>query len=240
MSLKIPAQTVLNTYQRIEDSLNRVLQVVPYCDNHKKVWSDYLVTVILEACSLLDSLWRDQSWQSSCVRNQKKTKNDLMMFDYFKYYGEYMEPRWLVFWSEEPIIKHPFKGWSKTGQYKEKGDQTFLDWWTAYNNLKHDRLQNRTEATLHKAVRAVGALFLAILRCEDCRGEIFQSGWLTGKRERPECFLGEDSPSDKDAFVAAETKLFTYAVWWGKESVPHGNEWLGPASDRFVQWFNKQ
>ena len=87
---------------------------------------------------------------------------------------------------------------------------------------------------------AVSALFLAILRCGDCRSEIFQFDWLTGNRDRPECFLGEDSPSDKGAFVAAETKLFTYAVWWGKEAIPHGKEWLGPASERFIQWFNKQ
>ena len=134
MSLKIPAETVLNTYQRIEDSLHSVLQVVPYCDNHKQVWSDYLVTVILEACSLLDSLWRAQSMQSSCVQKAKK-RNDLNMFDYFKYYGEYMEPKWVVFWAEEPVMKYPFKGWSKTGQYKTRDDQDFLDWWTAYNNL---------------------------------------------------------------------------------------------------------
>ncbi|MEN6623920.1 MAG: hypothetical protein ABFD50_20540 [Smithella sp.] len=236
MSEKIPAETVLNTYQRIEDSLHSVLQVVPYCENHKQVWSDYLVTVILEACSLLDSLWRAQSWQSSCVQNAK-TRNDLKMLDYFKYYGEYMEPRWVVFWAEEPVMKYPYKGWSKTGKYKTKDDQAFLDWWTAYNSIKHDRLQNRTEATLHKAVRTVSALFLAILRCDDCRTAILQAGWLTGERDRPECYLGEDSPSDKDAFVAVETKLFTYAVGWGKEPVPKRKQWPGPASDRFIRWF---
>ncbi|MCG6536647.1 MAG: hypothetical protein L7F78_18560, partial [Syntrophales bacterium LBB04] len=101
---------------------------------HKHVWSDYLVTVILEACSLLDSLWRAQSWQSSCVQSAKK-RNDLNMLDYFKYYGEYMEPRWVVFWAEEPVMKYPYKGWSKTGQYKTKDDQAFLDWWSAYNSI---------------------------------------------------------------------------------------------------------
>lgn len=239
MSKIIPAETVLNTYQRIEDSLHRVLQYVPYCESHKQVWSDYLVTVILEACSLLDSLWRAQSWQSSCVQKVKK-RNDLKMLDYFKYYGEYMEPKWVVFWAEEPIKKYPFKGWSKTGKYETKDDQDFLDWWTAYNSLKHDRLQNITEATLHKAVRAVSALFLAILRCEDCRTAILQAGWLTGESDRPECYLGEDSPSDKDAFVAAETKLFTYAVGWGNKPVPKRKEWPGPASDRFVRWFYQE
>jgi len=67
-----------------------------------------------------------------------------------------------------------------------------------------------------------------------------QAGWLTGERDRPECFLGEDSPSDKEAYVAAETKLFTYAVGWGNEPVPHRKQWLGPASDRFIRWFYQE
>ena len=236
MAEKIPAETVVNTYQRIEDSLHRVLQVVPYCDNHKQVWSDYLVTVILEACSLLDSLWRAQSWQSSCVRKSKK-RNDIKMFDYFKYYGEYMEPKWLVFWAEEPEHLYPFKGWSKTGNYKTKNDQNFLDWWTAYNNFKHDRLQNRAEATLHKAVIAVSALFLAILRSEDCRVAVAQAGWLSSDHHKPEAYLGEDSPSCKNAYVLVDTKLFSYAVGWGTEEIPHNKHWIGPANDRFRRWF---
>ena len=239
MTIIIPSETVLNTYLRIKESLHRVLQIVPYCDNHKGVWSDYLVTVILEACSLLDSLWRTQSWQSSCVQKSKK-RNNLNMFDYFTYYGEYMEPRWIVFWAEKPIMKYPFKGWSKTGKYKSKDDQGILDWWTAYNNLKHDRLENRPEATLHRSVRAVSALFLAILRCEDCRQAIAQAGWLSCQFRKPETWLGEDSPSCKDRYIAAETKLFSYAVSWGKEPMPQKAIWRGPASDRFIRWFNQE
>lgn len=233
MSQKIPAETVLNTYQRIEDSLHSVLQVVPYCDNHKQVWSDHFVTVILEGCSLLDSLWRAQSCQSSCVRKRKNLK----MSDYFKYYGEYMEPKWIVFWAEEPEMKYPFKGWSKTGKYKTENDQVFLDWWTAYNDLKHDRLQNRPKATLDKAVRAVSALFLAILRCEDCRLAIAQAGWLSSHYNKPEAYLEEDSPSCKDAYISVDTKLFSYAVGWGNEEIPPKKHWIGPASDRFIRWF---
>jgi hypothetical protein len=236
MTEKIPAETVLNTYQRVEDSLHAVLQVVPYCDNHRNVWSDHLATVILEACSLLDSLWLAQSWQSPCVRESKR-RNAIKMFDYFKYYGEYMEPKWLVFWAEEPEKIYPFKDWSKTGEYKTKNDENFLDWWTAYNNLKHDRLQNRQEATLLNSVRAVSALFLAILRCEDCRLGIAQAGWLSGYYNKPEAYLGEDSPSCKEAYVLAETNLFSYAVGWGKEEIPLKKHWMGPANTRFIRWF---
>ena len=238
ISERIPADTVLNTYQSIEDSLHKVLQVVPYCDNHKQVWSDYLVAVLLEACSLLDSLWRAESWQSSCVRNEKK-KDNLGMFDYFKYFGQYMEPKWMVFWGENPEIMYPFKGWSKTGKYKTKDDQNYLDWWTAYNNLKHDRLENRPQATLDKAVRVVGGLFLAILRCEDCRPAIAQAGWLfCAAVHRPEVWLGEDSPNCKGHYITAETRLFSYAVGWGNEAVSPKEKWFGPAaSHRFKIWF---
>ena len=34
-----------------------------------------------------------------------------------------------------------------------------LDWWQAYNNVKHDRLANRTQATMKHAAQALAALF---------------------------------------------------------------------------------
>lgn len=232
----IPADMILASYRRIEASLAGVLQVVPYCEEHKNVWSDSLIPIILESCGLLDSLWRAQLTQVPGFSEKKR--RDLSMSNYFTYFGASLEPKWLVFWAEQPVQLFPFKGWSKDGSYKDKENESYLPWWTAYNKLKHDRLLNRTCATLDIAVKAVSGLFLSVVKCEYCSLAILQSGWLSSRNTRPELYLSEDSVSDKEAYVAVETMIFSYAPSWSNEDVRIENHWLGPASDRFVRWFD--
>ena len=227
------AQAVVDSFSRIEDQLLGILRTVPYCPEHFGVWSDALGSLLLDSCSLLDSLWRAASKTS---RDVTKDRNDLTVFDYFRYFGPDMSRKWLVCWGAGPVEERPFGDWSKTGQFSAQADHSALDWWTAYNNIKHDRLVNRRQANLRVAVRAVAGLLPAILKDEDCRPGIQQARWLVSRKRRPIGYLKEDPESDKKAFVAAETALFTYAVGWGNEAVPEALEWHGPASDRFKNW----
>ena len=192
----------IGAFKKIEDSLEDILHVVPYCSEHEQVWSDEIIPVIFDSCSLLDSLWSFQSSRSSCV-----DKDHFTMKDYFRYYGETMAKRWLVFWCESINIISPFNNWSKNGNYKNGNDSNELSWWTAYTELKHDRLSNRKKATLANSVKSVGALLLAIIKCEYLREEIEHAGWITGFAQRPIGWLGEDSNDTHKAYVAIETKL---------------------------------
>jgi hypothetical protein len=47
----------------------------------------------------------------------------------------------------------PFQEW--------RADET-LDWWNAFTNLKHDRLQHHTEATLINTIRALAATYVML------------------------------------------------------------------------------
>ena len=228
-----PASGIVNDYIRNENVLEELLHIIPYCEEHEQVWSDALVPVILESCSLLDSLWSFQARSSPCIR---KTKFE--MFDYFKYYGSYMVPKWVIFWGETPYKISPFAGWSVTGNYKEKDDSIILPWWSAYNNLKHDRLSNRIDAKLIHAVYATSALLLAILRCEDAREAIAQTDWAKGRHANPVANLGEDSSSTHLEFASIETKLFSYPVGWCSIHIEKKHYWLGNSSIRFRNWFN--
>jgi len=158
------------------------------------------------------------------------------MCDYFTYFGNYMQPKWVVFWGETPEVLKPFENWSMSASYTSN-DYTELDWWEAYNSVKHDRLMNRMRATLAISVKALGAVFLGILRCEYCRDAIAQVGWLSGLHSNPAAFLGEDSGWTEDDWIAAESKLFSYAVGWTCRPIPHNWTWQGPASHRFCDWF---
>lgn len=57
MSEKIPAEAVLNTYQRVEDSLHFVLKLFRTVITIKKSGQIIFVTVIFKTCSFLDSLF---------------------------------------------------------------------------------------------------------------------------------------------------------------------------------------
>ena len=233
MKSSSPANSVINSYISTENMLVDVLRVIPYCDTHESVWSPVLVTTLLETCSQLDSLWKYEAKQSTFV-----TKKKLNIKDYFAYFGEYVAPRWLVFYGEESIKLQPFDTWNNVASY-QSNVYPGLDWWAAYNKVKHDRLINQSEATLKNSTRALAGLFVAILGIESCRNAIAQADWLMGDGYNLQAWLGEDSPSTKSQYITAESKLFTYPVGWSKEKITTKTNWNGTSSLRFRDWFDQ-
>ncbi len=235
------SNSVLNWYVDTEDMLRDVLQYIPYCSEHKSVWSPKLVTILHEVCGQLDSLWFYEAKKSRFVPDDR-----LDIANYFEYYGEWMAPKWVVFWGEEPEQIQPFKAWDGLPKASYKRDlwkKAFTpEWWQAYQNVKHNRLININMATLEYAVHAVAALFLAIIRSEDCRDGIAQLGWLSDNgttNGNPQAWLSKDTPATKRKAIAVESKLFGYAVGWSKETIKRKSIWTGCASHRFRQWFNQ-
>src|ERR1700722_8438739 len=191
-----PGRSVVSSYISVEDTLDEVLAIVPYCAAHENVWSPVLVTVLLESCSQLDSLWHFEARRSPYVTAKK-----LDMTNYFSYFGQDLGYRWAVFWGEVPELVSPFAPWAPVAKYTTT-NYVPLDWWSAYNKVKHDRLKNRHEATLKRAIQSVAALYLNILRSELCRDCVAQAGWLSAMPQaahNPRDHLAEDSPSTKDA-----------------------------------------
>ena len=241
-----PGSSVVNWYTTAENMLADVLRVVPYCAEHKSVWSPVLVTILQETCSQLDSLWRYQ-----VKRNMTAVGGDLCIKDYFGFFGQCMAPKWMVFWGEEPERIQPFKAWAglkNSGFKKENYDSVpKLEWWNAYNEVKHNRLENQKKATLGRTVSALAGLFLAILRCPDCRDAILQSEWLSWNIhscDPRDCLdkdfgTGEGKPFNRFDSVAAETKLFSYPVGWSEREI-EDFVWQGDASYRFIKWFHEQ
>jgi hypothetical protein len=217
-----PGNSVVNSFTTTEEMLLDVVRVVPYVREHEQVWSPKLVTVLLEACSQLDSLWKAQA---SLSRFTKKGNLDIK--DYFAYYGKDLGPRWIVAYGEEPELLKPYECWEGAKEY------VVPDWWAAYNKVKHNRLANRTSATLKSAISALGALFLAIVRCKKCHNAIMQVDWFSG---HPGLLL-DDSKSIDLKYGIVESELFTYALGWGAKPIPPGRFWSGYAGHRFTQWF---
>jgi hypothetical protein len=229
--MNFPASTAVGSYQNVEAMLGRVLKIVPYCGEHRSVWSPDLVTVMLEAGSQLDSIWRAQS------RLSHFTKANPDIVDYYTYFGEALHYRWVVFWGDEPVKLWPFESWKAKKSFG-RTDYAQLPWWHAFTKLKHDRLEHRKLATLENSTHAVAALFLAILNCNECRDEVVQANWLSGLHPRPELWLAEaETAGTYNQWVTAETSLFTYPVGWCRIGIQKGSHWDNEkASHRFRQW----
>lgn len=202
MSTEFPAFTVVSSFRLAEQMLSDMLQVVPYSKEHEHVWSPQLATVLLEACSQLDSLWKARSGRASAR---------LDIRDYFAMFGGDVAERWLVFWGETGVRVQPFAAWSVTPNHS-KDKFTPLDWWQAYNDLKHSRLANRKRATLRHAAHAVAGLFVAIVRCPECASAVAHEGWIPSPGRLgmdAEYLLSDDANLSG---VVAETTLLSYPL----------------------------
>jgi len=175
-----PGISVISWFESVEAMLADVLAVIPFCKEHEEVWSPRLATVLLEACSQIDSLYKHEFGKINIERYQQNC-------------GSLLAPRWVLFWAESTWKLHPFQRW-ELPTYEKRA------WWGAFNAVKHDRVSNRRQATLWNAVHAVAGLLLAILRYEPVGIFIESAGWIKGDVRNPYLALlkpdTEDRPSD--------------------------------------------
>lgn len=234
------AQSVINSFIQNEAMLKDVLNIVPYSEEHLNVWSPILATVLLESCSQLDSLWKyrlkdlDKKYLEDDFRI--KIPDRPKMTNHFSFWGGHVALSWVVFWGGLPTMVTPFDAWKKDGKPKPPVEYAPLDWWVAYNKLKHDRFLNQNKATLYFTVRALAGLFVAIIKSDFCQEAILQANWLSASEYVPEKPFDRVSPYN---YVTIETNLFSYAAGWEKEQKILGDAWQGPASHRFRAWFEK-
>ena len=226
MSKRFPTNIIVRKYIKTENDLNDVLKTVPYCKEHALVWSPALSTVIMEACSILDSLWKYEAKQSPFVK-----KNKLNIKDYYNYSGKKIASKRVIFWRHETELIYPFHNWNGVKYMK-------LPWWDAYNNLKHDLVQNVRQSTLVNAVYSIAGLFTAIITCEYCWEYIVQEGWVSSFHPNLIASLRDDSNSSYLKYCAVESELFSYPIGFDSIKIPPDWTWVGPASPRFTNWFN--
>jgi len=233
---QFPASDVLDWYTDAESLLVDFLQHIPYCASHEEVWSPKLVTILQETCSQLDSLWR---WEAVHIHGRKSTVN---IKDYFELFGPELAEKPVLFWADEPVQIAPFAKWHGVTEFKKEAYAP-LDWWAmGYQKIKHNRLENRTCATLKRTVEALSGLFLALVRCESCWQGLWQKRWLSScDQSMPDPLYSLEAvfkPTDHHRKhapppVAVESKLFAYRVSRCKEQFralrgcPYGESGLG-------------
>jgi hypothetical protein len=207
------------------------LRVVPYCDAHRDVWSPRFTTIILESCSQLDSLLKAQAHLTPALVGNRTRFN---IGDYQNWFGADLAVQRAVFFDADPAkLVQPFSVWDPNLLIT----LTSPPWWSAYNKLKHSRLEYHTEATQRHAVDALAGLFVAILRSEICDSAIINHGWLRTFLKPSILFRWPLRSFLHGQCAVAETTLFAHPFGMWPNDGRSYRRWEGQCSYRFSRWY---
>jgi len=210
-----------------EAMLQEAVRYVPFCDEHRSVWSSHFARVILEAASQVDSVWK------ATAKIVDPTTDRLTLKDHFDRFGTLVARQGAVFFcGTSPCIIRPFSVWHKSNFSPPA-------WWDAYNKLKHDRFANQTEATLDHAVNTVAALLLAIIYSGSCDLALISASLLDPSSSNPWAFTKTGLLRDVtfECRAKLETKMFAHPLGiFGVDNCNLSGYWMS-ASTRFNIWW---
>lgn len=195
------AELVLDWYQDLEARFRSILSTVPIRSDTERVFLPSLSGLILEACSILDAVFRDGIQPASAA----KTAN-------MPAYALYFEPLYVLSATRSVFYQHPaqlicpFQSWQgPDGSYQPLG------WWQNYNSLKHDRLKHFELSTFATARDALGALHQVIAKVPDFLQALIRRDMIFFGRWNPDYVLDilrGNSPLDDAMTVLIESELF--------------------------------
>lgn len=156
-----PADAVgfaLASYEELERQMLAFMDVVPFVGANQQVVSARLIPILMESCSLIDSILR-----SNAGDEQKGSLKQLAARSGLGLDGS------LSALLVSPLqVLNPFRGWHETTP----------DWWRAYNRIKHDRIRSFDAATYPIAVSALVALHQVITRSRMFTTHLAKRGWV--------------------------------------------------------------
>lgn len=151
-------------FSLLEEQLIECLSYIQYTEENHKIVSPRFVPIILDACSLIDSILRDLLGKDEKNKNLKhysqKTERFLELDNAFS-----------IFLNTQIEFLNPFISWQSKVPH----------WWNAYNHLKHDRLNNYSEATYENVVLALCALHQVISRNREFIPNLISAGWFNSQ-----------------------------------------------------------
>lgn len=152
---------VVSNFEELESGLMECLSFIPFIETNKQVISPKFIPIILEACSLIDSVFKNS-------KGQKGKKHDLKSYTKLVEPHLYLEESTSIFLNPPLRFLTPFENWTKATP----------SWWAAYNKLKHDRLDNYDAATYDNVILAMSGLHQVISRSVEFVPALLSAGWF--------------------------------------------------------------
>lgn len=196
-------------YERLEEGVLTFAKHVPMTEGNEALEAPILVSYLLDACGLLDSLFRDMTPSSVVIEDETIAKKDCTIKQFATLHSSKLDlPNCRsIMLVTPPRYRQPFSPWR--GMMSSYVD---LPWWSSHNKLKHDRLANIKLSNLGATLDALCALQQVIVRRLDHIPQMIRRGWFP-RAEWPIDHIIEESKEGRlpDLFIV-QTKLFATPV----------------------------
>jgi hypothetical protein len=196
---------VIQWYEALEERLMAFLRFVPPVPENLAVHSYVLAGIIIEACGVLDSLFRRAS------EGKVTAPEDLDITHYADMYGLSLGlPSASSLILVSPVQpKVPFTAWQVLPRYEP------MPWWTAHTKLKHDRIRNIRLATLTNALDSMCGLHQVIARLPEMASAKLRDRWVNAEGWNPEVLIEQLKAGNRDVIgrsIVVESELFAVPV----------------------------
>jgi hypothetical protein len=167
-----PLEFVVVNFLSLEEGLLACMDYIPFVSRNQQVVSPKFVSILMESCSLIDSVFQymgDESKQHS-LKQYSLLYEDRMDLD---------DATSLLMVSPLQFVR-PLSNWTIVQS----------EWWAAHNKVKHDRLRNYETATYRSVVSALVALHQVIARSWIFLSILSRLGWFNGEDDEGLLELG--------------------------------------------------
>ena len=216
------ASQIIKIYEGLENDFIDFVRVVPYDDKQNtNVWSPKLAEILIGCGSILDSLFRTSMPESFNGKDRKNFDfNDFCLF-----FSTELKPLKSFAYLSPPKLVLPYEDWTTAKA---------PNWWTNYNKVKHDRIENMTLATSFTVLYALAGLFEAITNNQKMAKALIRHRWADIYDYNPDIVVPKlDTKKLSEAIgdgrtLLIETNLF--ATTNGSAVFPDNIEDIKPAS----------
>ena len=172
------ADTAIESFFDLERRFEAFVRVVPIAPEHNRVHSPILASILLDACSVLETVLK-----SAMDHPRYNAINNIASIRARRYSNA---PPFLNIGNLRTVFR-PDMFYAKPVWYLPRGESSFPwyvwrnpqgqpRWWNAYNAVKHSRFQNASQATLLTTLHALKALFLALVQALEFRERLVSRG----------------------------------------------------------------
>jgi len=156
---------VLKAFTNLEAQLINCMDYIPFIPQNCGVISPKFIPIIVESCSWIESILKEitgtdkrYSFKKYALINEERLE---------------LSSTTSIFLISPIEFYQPFKNWTLS----------IPTWWKAYNQLKHDRLNNLAFATYENVVLSLIGLHQMIIRSRLFTREIIYTGWINSQGE---------------------------------------------------------
>jgi len=212
------AELVIDWYLDTEARLAETLKVIPLTERTEAVVLPCLAGTVVEAGSLINSVFR-----SHYTGPEAPERAGMKAYHAQFEAGLLLSSTRTLLFRRPPNYVRPFSPWAT--DYQE------LTWWTAYNNLKHDRAVSYSESTLRNAIDCVCALHQVIAKLDTFFWPLVDRNLIMLGTLAPSYVLEDIYSTAPNHTVLVETDLFATPV--GRESFPDDPDKIRPVHFEF-------